>query len=220
MGPDEEFIEAIAVEVAKRLRIRDHSVCIPVGISNRHVHLTAADLEILFGKGYQLTVENEVKQPGQFAARETVCIAGAKGSFANVRILGPVRKYSQIEISRTDAYLLGIKPPVRISGDTQAAASLSVIGPQGILALNARVICAWRHIHMAAAEAERFGVNDGDLVEVETAGTRRMIFGNVLIRVSPHSALEFHIDTDEANAADVKNGDLVGITGKTGDYCG
>lgn len=208
---NDNLAEIIADEVSKRLRIVDSSYSIPIGISNRHVHLTQEDLEKLFGEGYKLTVKKHVTQPGQFAANETVTIAGPKGAFTNVRILGPVRKYSQIEISRTDSYILGIKPPVRDSGDLKDSGTLVVIGPRNSIIFENRVICAKRHIHMQPDDAKRYGVKNGDYVDVELKGDKGVILKNVLIRVDIASKLEMHIDTDEANCCDAINGDLARI---------
>jgi len=183
-----------------------------VGVSNRHVHLSREDLETLFGKGYELTPVKELRQPGQYAAKETVTIVGPKGAIENVRVLGPVRKETQVEISRTDAFRLGVRPPVRDSGDLEGTPGIVIIGPNGILVKEKGVIIAKRHIHMHPKDAEHYGVKDKDIVKVIVeSGDRRLIFDDVLIRVREDFALEFHVDTDEANAAMLNTGDLVYI---------
>lgn len=183
-----------------------------VGVSNRHVHLSKEDLEILFGKGYELTPIKDLRQPGQYAAKETVTIVGPKGAIENVRVLGPVRRETQVEISRTDAFKLGLRPPVRDSGDLEGTPGIVIIGPNGILVKEKGVIIAKRHIHMHPKDAEHYGVKDKDLVKVIVEnGDRKLIFDDVLIRVREDFALEFHVDTDEANAAMLNTGDLVYI---------
>jgi putative phosphotransacetylase len=183
-----------------------------VGVSNRHVHLSKEDLEILFGKGYELTPIKDLRQPGQYAAKETVTIVGPKGAIENVRVLGPVRRETQVEISRTDAFKLGLRPPVRDSGDLEGTPGIVIIGPNGILVKEKGVIIAKRHIHMHPKDAEHYGVKDKDLVKVIVeSGDRKLIFDDVLIRVREDFALEFHVDTDEANAAMLNTGDFVYI---------
>lgn len=185
---------------------------IVVGVSNRHVHLSREDVEILFGKDYQLTPIKDLGQPGQFACQETVTIVGPKGSIENVRVLGPERKETQVEISLTDAYKLGLNPPVRDSGDLEGTPGITIIGPKGQVTKDRGVIIAKRHIHMHTSDAEKFGVKDKDIVKVIVEkGDRKLIFDDVLIRVSDKFALEFHVDTDEANAALLKTGDIVYI---------
>jgi len=182
------------------------------GVSNRHVHLSREDLDLLFGKGYTLTPTKDLGQPGQFACKEMVTIVGPKGSIENVRILGPKRKDTQIEISLTDAFKLGIMPPVRDSGDIEGTPGITIIGPNGKLEKEKGVIIAKRHVHMRPSDAEKFGVKDKDIVKVIVEnGDRKLIFDDVLIRVSEKFALEFHVDTDEANAALLKTGDIVYI---------
>ncbi|WP_126993177.1 phosphate propanoyltransferase [Thermosipho globiformans] len=182
------------------------------GVSNRHVHLSREDVEILFGKDYQLTPIKDLGQPGQFACQETVIIVGPKGAIEKVRVLGPERKETQIEISLTDAFKIGVRPPVRDSGDLDGTPGIVIVGPKGSVIKDKGVIIAKRHIHMHTSDAEKYGVKDKDIVKVlvEKEG-RRLIFDDVLIRVSEKYALEFHVDTDEANAALLKTGDLVYI---------
>lgn len=184
---------------------------IPLGVSNRHVHLTQEALETLFGTGYELTEMKPLGQPGQFAAKETVCIAGRKGCFANVRVLGPVRSKNQVEISRTDAFTLGVNPPVKISGDLDGAADICVIGPKGMLVLKESTIVAKPHIHMTPADALHYQVKDKDEVSVSLSGNKKCTIHGIEIRVSEQAALEFHLDTDEANAVGVRSGGSVQI---------
>ncbi|MCX7653083.1 MAG: phosphate propanoyltransferase [Fervidobacterium sp.] len=185
---------------------------IVTGVSNRHVHLSREDVEILFGKDYQLTPIKDLGQPGQFACKETVIIVGPKGAIEGVRVLGPERKETQVEISLTDAFKLGVMPPVRDSGDIENTPGITIVGPKGSVVKSKGVILAKRHIHMHTNDAEKFGLKDKDIVKVvvEKEG-RRLIFDDVLIRVSEKFALEFHVDTDEANAAMLKTGDYVYI---------
>jgi acetate kinase len=188
---------------------------IPVAVSARHIHLTTEAVEALFGPGHTLTPRNPLSQPGQFACEETLDLIGPKRTIQRVRVLGPVRRACQIEISRTDEFYLGIDAPVRASGDVANTPGITLKGPAGSLTLEDGVICAWRHIHMTPEDAEAFGVVDKDIVEVEvTGGPRKLTFGDVMVRVSPKYALEMHIDTDEANAAELSTGTL-GMLGRT-----
>ena len=199
-------VEAIATQTEK-----GNGFMVPVGVSNRHVHLTQADVETLFGEGYQLTKKKEL-MGGQFASNECVTIVGLKlRAIENVRILGPVRKESQVEISATDARKLGINVPVRQSGDTDGSAPIAIVGPKGALYLKQGCIIAARHIHMSPADAAAAGVTDGDLVSVAVNNERATRFDNVKIRVDSSFTLEMHIDTDEANAAEIAQGDKVAI---------
>lgn len=184
---------------------------VPVGVSNRHIHLSKQDLETLFGEGYELTIRNDLSQTGQYAAEETVTIQGPKSAMANVRILGPTRNETQIEISRTDSFALGVKPPVRDSGSLEATPGIVIIGPKGQVELDKGVIIAQRHIHMSEEDAKNFGVEDKDLVSVRMGGERAIVFENVLVRVRDDFVLEMHIDTDEANAAIIGNGQNVEV---------
>jgi putative phosphotransacetylase len=184
---------------------------VPVGISARHIHVSQADLDILYGEGYQLTVKKDLSQIGQFAAEETVDLVTEKSSFKNVRILGPIRKETQVEIALTDALKLKLAVPVRDSGDIKGSAGITVVGPKGTIELKEGVIAAGRHIHMSIEDAKNFGVKDRDIVKVRCGGERGLTFDNVLIRVHESFRLEMHIDTDEANAAMCKTGGTVEV---------
>lgn len=174
-----------------------------VEISARHAHLSREHLDILFGEGYELTVKKELSQPGQFASNEKIRVIGEKSEFPGVTILGPLRKETQIEISLTDARSIGIKAPVRESGDVAGSGACKLVGPAGEIEIKEGVIAAKRHIHATTADAERMGLENGQVVQVEipTANDRSLIFGDVVVRVSDSYALAMHIDTDEANAA-------------------
>ncbi|HWR45590.1 phosphate propanoyltransferase [Sporomusa sp.] len=184
---------------------------IPVGISARHLHVSREHLDILFGEGYQLTVKKDLSQPGQFACEEQVDLVTEKGSFKKVRILGPERKQTQIEIALTDALKLGINPPVRDSGDLKGSPGLTLVGPKGEVKLEEGVIAACRHIHMTTADAAELGLKDKDIVKVRYNGERGLIYDNVLARVSDSFQLECHLDTDEGNAAKINTGNTVEI---------
>ncbi|TGE35417.1 phosphate propanoyltransferase [Desulfosporosinus fructosivorans] len=174
---------------------------IPIGVSNRHIHLSKDDLEALFGENYGLNLQKELSQPGQFAAKETVTLVGPKGRIEKVRILGPVRKNTQAEISATDCYKLGIKPVIRDSGQHEGTPGLQLVGPQGQVELESGVMVASRHIHLNLEQAAEWSLNDGDRVRVQIQSKRPMIFEDVLIRVNEDYQKEMHLDLDEANAA-------------------
>lgn len=180
--------------------LQDQDKVVPIGISNRHVHLSQAHLEALFGKGYQLNFLKDLTQPGQFAAQETVTLKGPKGTIGKVRILGPVRKETQIEVSVTDCFTLGVKPMVRDSGQLDGTEGITIIGPIGEIATDKGVIVAGRHIHFHTDQAKKYGVKDGQKVKVCVPGLRPIIFDDVLVRAGDKYELEFHLDTDEANA--------------------
>lgn len=199
----------IVVEELERLQRLDRSVAI--GVSNRHVHLCRADMDVLFGPGSELTCKKELAQPGEFAAEETVTLRGPKGELKRVRVLGPLRAASQVEISVTDGYALGVKAPVRESGNIEGTPGIELVGPQGTARLQKGVIAALRHIHMTPEEAEKLGLKDRQFTQVEVTGLRGAVLQNVLVRVSDRFALEMHVDMDEANALGVSNGDLVYI---------
>lgn len=204
------MINKLSEEIIERLeRSKKPIIC---NISARHMHLTQEVLEVLFGPGYKLRKLRDLLQPGEFASKEQVTIAGPKGKIERVRILGPVRKFSQIEVSRTDCFILGINAPVRESGDINGSASVKVTGPYGEVNLKEGLIVAKRHIHMTPDDATYFKLKDRDLVRIylPTDG-RSTILEDTLIRVSPKYTLECHIDTDEANASDFKSGNYIYI---------
>lgn len=179
---------------------------IPVEVSAHHIHLTREHVDALFGKGYQLTVLCDLSQPGQFACNETVNLIGPKGTVNRVRVLGPERKNTQIEIAMTEQYKLGIQPPLRESGDLEGTPGVTIEGQAGTITVDKGIICALRHIHMSTEDALRYGLKHKDVVRVRISGDRELIFGDVLVRVSPKYKLAMHIDTDEANAANIKTG--------------
>lgn len=185
------------------------TLSIPVGISNRHVHLSREDMDILFGFGSSLTRMKAVKQPGQYAAEETVTLRGPKGELTKVRVLGPLRSTSQIEISVSDGFTLGIKAPVRMSGDLLNSPGIEVIGPCGRIVKTDGTIVAWRHIHISPASAEQYGLRDGMEIDVAIEGQRGGILSHVVVRVSADAVLEMHIDVEEANSFGLRNGDSV-----------
>lgn len=175
---------------------------VKVGVSNRHVHLTEEDLKILFGD-VELTKRNDLNQPGQFAANEVVVIEGPKSSIEKVRILGPVRKYTQVEVSKTDSYKLGVEPPIRESGDLEGAALIKIIGPVGTIEREACII-ANRHIHVDDNILKEKGLEGIEKVRVRVGGEKGAILDNVYLKNIPNSYFEMHIDTDDANACLLK----------------
>ena len=200
-------MQGLAAEIDKRLRRSKTSV--PVGVSNRHALIAQSHFEVLFGKGAALTKFRDLSQPGQFASNEKVDIQGPKGSIKGVRLLGPFRPKTQIEVSWTDSFTLGSKAPVRESGDLGGSAPLKLIGPQGAVDVTEGLILAKRHLHCTTAQAAAIGVSNGEIVRVRVGlgGERETVFEKTVVRVSEKFSLELHLDTDEANAAGVKNGD-------------
>lgn len=197
-------------------KIKFEDFPIVLHISNHHIHLTKEHFEQLFGKDVQLTKYRDLLQPGQFAANETVDIIGPKGQLKNVRIVGPLRNYTQVEISRTDSFILGIKPPIRDSGNLEGSVGVIVVGPKGKVELKEGCIIAQRHIHFSVEDAEEIGIKDKDIVKilVGKGKGRETIFGDVICRVSKNYATECHLDTDEANASMADNSDKIFILEK------
>ena len=185
---------------------------IPVGISNRHVHLSRTDFEKLFGPNKRGTKLRNLKQPGQYALEETVNLVGPRGVIEGVRILGPERAQTQVEVLVADTFKLGIPVALRDSGDLEDTPGLALVGPEGLLRLEKGVIVARRHVHASPAEARSLGIVHGESVGLETRGERQVEFRDVLVRVDAKYCLEFHVDIEEANAALLKNGDFVNLT--------
>ncbi len=206
-----EMITRMVIDVINKQEKETSGFRVPVGVSARHVHLTQEHVDILFGSGYQLTKKKEL-MGGQFASNEMVTIVGLKlRAIENVRILGPVRKASQVEVSKTDAIKLGVCVPIRESGDTKGSAPVSLVGPKGVVYLEEGCIVAMRHIHMSPEDAKAAGVKDGEEVSVKADNERGTIFNHVKIRVDNSFTLEMHIDTDEANATSIRTGDCMTI---------
>ncbi len=206
-----EIVKKIVAEMEETPKQVTNEV--PIGVSNRHIHLSKDDMETLFGKGYELTHMKDLSQPGQFACKETLTLVGpSMRAIEGVRVLGPLRKNSQVEISMTDSFQLKVKPPVRESGKIEGSAPVTIIGPKGIVELKEGCIIANRHIHMSPDDAVVFGVADGDYIDIDAfSGTRKTRWFDVQIRVHKDFRLEMHIDTDDANSAGLKNGSVVTI---------
>lgn len=186
-----------------------------VETSARHIHLTSADIEKLFGEGAQLHNKKDLSQPGQFACKEVMTLVGPGGAIERVRLLGPARKQTQVEVSVADCFKLGIQAPLRDSGDLAGSAPITIVGPKGTVSISEGCIIAVKHIHMHTADAARLGLKDKDRVNVQVCGERKLVFQEVLCRVSDKFRLEMHVDMDEANAACLSNGDRVRILGKS-----
>jgi len=177
---------------------------VPIEISARHIHLSKKDLEVLFGKGYRLKKLRELSQPLQFAAKETLDIKNGLKKISNVRIVGPCRPKTQVELSLTDAFNLGMRPPIRRSGDLKGSLGISLIGPKGELKIKEGVICPWRHIHTDPETAKKIGLKDRRMVSLKIRGKRSLVFHQVQVRVSKKYRLCVHLDTDEGNSANIK----------------
>ena len=196
---DKKSLQALADAVLGQIFIE-------LEASGRHVHITEAQAQTLFG--HSLTPKRPLSQPGQYLANERLTILGPKGEFQNVAVLGPARKEGQVEISLTDGRVLGIEPPIRLSGDIQNTPGISLLGPKGRVDLPRGLIVAKRHIHLTPADAEKFRVTDGQIVKLQTFTCRPCIFEDVVVRVHKDFAAAVHLDYDEANACGFKNGDL------------
>ena len=203
-----DIIDVISKTIYSKVKSREevlNDFSIPVEISNHHIHLTRDSLDVLFGKGYELTKLRDLSQPGEFAGNEQVNIVGLNmKAMERVRILGPIRKFTQVELSITDGYFLGLDLPTRISGNIKGSSPITIIGPKGILNLKEGAIRAARHIHMTPGDAEQYKVKNMDRVKVEVSEEHGVIYKDVVIRVSPNSKLALHLDTDEINAGNIK----------------
>lgn len=205
----DRLVDEIVKEITTlgKMEKSKNETLVPIGVSSRHCHLTVEDFAVLFGKDSSLTKKVDLMQPGHYAAKETVTLAGPKGCIQNVRILGPLRKNTQVEVSISDAIKLGLQPPIRESGKIIGSSPVTIIGPKGSVYLEEGLIIAQAHIHMSLEDAEYFNVRDGDYVRIKMKNESRPIsFEKVKVRVASGFVLEMHIDTDEANAANVKSG--------------
>ena len=192
----EKVVEAVVDEIRT-------AGLVQIEVSARHVHLDKESVEVLFGVGHTLTPKRELSQPGQYLEEERVDIIGSKGSFKNVAVLGPERKHVQVEVSFSDAFALGINPPIRQSGDTKGSASVTLVGPNGEITIDEGAIVALRHVHMTPEDAERLGLVDNQIVSVEALTDRKLVFEDTVIRVSPKFRTRMHVDVDEAGAAHI-----------------
>ena len=192
----EKVVEAVVDEIRT-------AGLVQIEVSARHVHLDKKSVEILFGEGHTLTPKRELSQPGQYLEEERVDVIGPKGTFKNVGVLGPERKHVQVEVSFSDAFALGINPPIRQSGDIAGSASVTIKGPKGEITIDEGAIVALRHVHMTPEDAERLGLVDNQIVSVEALTDRKLVFDNTVIRVSPNFRTRMHVDLDEAGAAHI-----------------
>lgn len=197
------LLEAIQASSSNSKKEEVHEI--PVGVSNRHVHLSQADLNCLFGEGYKMSKMKDLSQPGQYACKETITICGPKGAIEKVRILGPVRSKTQVEVLTGDCFKLGVVSQIRLSGDLHGTPGITLVGPKGSVQITEGLVVAQRHIHMSCQDAKRLGVEDGQVVSIEIKGERSGIYNNVAIRANDSSVLEFHVDTEEANAMNLNS---------------
>lgn len=205
------IVEAVVKEVVDKIsndKDQGYLHAVPIGVSNRHVHLSSKDLDILFGHGYELRIKKHLKQHGQYACEETVDIRHDNNTITDVRVLGPVRERTQVEISATDGRRLKLSPPVRSSGDLAGSSSIKIVGPKGTIMLSEGCIIPTRHIHVPTNLANTLGLNHGEEIAVRLGSVKSGILYNVYCKVSDNYAFELHLDTDDANAFQVGSGDL------------
>ena len=206
-----EAILKLLLEAAQATAPVQEPAGIPVGVSNRHLHLSQADQDVLFGAGYQMTPIKDLSQPGQIACKEMVTICGPKGAIEKVRVLGPVRNKTQVEILTGDGFKLGVSAPARQSGDLEGTPGITIVGPKGSVQIKEGLIVAQRHIHMTMEDAAAYGVHDGQIVDIEIEGPRGGTYANVIVRANNTSALECHLDTEEANAMSINSSTKIKI---------
>lgn len=204
----EKVIKEVMDEAMEGKKPREVNKIIPVEVSARHAHLRKEDVERLFGKGYTLTVNRELSQPGEFLSNERITVIGPRGIIKNVAVLGPERAHTQVELSRTDAVSIGINPPLRESGDIQGSTGILISSGKKIIEIQEGVIVAQNHIHMTPEDAKEYGVQDRQMVSVKILSDRPVTFQNVVVRVNKNYKLNMHIDFDEANACDFKEGTM------------
>lgn len=202
---------AVQLAMSESVFRKTGKIYVPVASSNRHIHLSAADVERLFGAGYALQVQKALSQPGQYACKETVSLVGPKGKLERVRVLGPARSKTQIEISLTDSFKLGVKGVVRMSGDVEGTPAIQIIGPAGTVDAPQGVIVAARHLHLSQRQAELFGLKNGQEVALRSEGSRGIVFEHVVVRCGSGHDMEVHLDTDEANAAAMQCGTMMEV---------
>ena len=202
---------AVQLAVAESVYRKEGKIFVPVAASARHVHLCRADVEKLFGPGYQLQKFKDLVQPGQYACKEQVTVVGPRGQIERVRVLGPERKDTQVELAVTDSFQLGIKLPIRMSGKTSGTPGCKLVGPAGTAEIPEGAIAAARHLHASKAQAEFFGLKDGQVVSLRSGGERSVVFENVVVRAGDGHELEVHLDTDESNAAAMAGSPLMEV---------
>ena len=207
----QELGQKIRTEVLEAVKEKTGKRYVPAAASNRHVHLCQKDIDTLFGEGYQLTPVKPLSQPNQFAGKETLTLVGPKGKIEKIRVLGPARKETQVEISITDSFKLGIKPVIRMSGDTAGTPGGTLVSERASVELAQGVMVSARHLHLSGQQGAAFGLRDGQTVSLRSQGQRAVVFENVLVRSGDAHEMEVHLDVDEANAAGLKNGDILEI---------
>ncbi len=222
MKIDNQLVQSVVKDVIDQINndggTESYRFSVPIGISNRHIHLCSKDVETLFGKGYELTKIKDLKQKGEFACEEKLTVLtivnGVERQISNVRILGPIRLATQVEVAKTDARLLKINPPVRNSGDLDGSESVTLVGPKGKVTIDQGCIIATRHIHLSVEDAQKTGLKDGQIVDIALRGEKPGVLGQVYCKIKDSFVFELHLDTDDGNAFLVNDGDYAEILPK------